>query len=205
MKYDGILFDFDGVLVDSEPVHHEAWNEVLGEFGLAIGWEVYRGFIGWSDRDMIRHLCEPTGGRVTFEQVWARYPAKQRGYRERMAGGPPCPDGIRRLLEELGAAYRMAVVSSSSRHEVEALLEAAGIRAHFETVVGSEDVRRHKPDPEPYLEAARRLGLDRPLVVEDSDPGAEAGRAAGFEVVRVASCDEVPGKLRALLRGTFIM
>ncbi len=79
-------------------------------------------------------------------------------------------------------------------------LVRAGIRHRFEILVcGSEEVERLKPAPDPYLLAARKLGVDRALVVEDSDAGEQSGRAAGFDVVRVRSASEVPSRVRAAL------
>jgi HAD superfamily hydrolase (TIGR01509 family) len=90
----------------------------------------------------------------------------------------------------------MAVVSSSSREEIEPLMDRAGILHYFDTVVGGGDVQKHKPHPEPYLLAASRIGVSRAVVLEDSDAGIASGRAAGFEVLRVAHPNEVPRVLR---------
>jgi beta-phosphoglucomutase len=88
------------------------------------------------------------------------------------------------------------VVSSSSREEIEPILERAGLRNYFETVVGGGDVKMQKPDPEPYLLAASRLGVSRAVVLEDSQAGMAAGRAAGFEVLQVRHPNDVPDVLR---------
>jgi sugar-phosphatase len=78
-------------------------------------------------------------------------------------------------------------------------LEAGGLRQYFQTVVGGENVKHHKPAPDPYLLAAERLGLRAPLVVEDSAAGIASGRAAGFEVLAVNSPSEVPDLVRRRL------
>ena len=116
-----------------------------------------------------------------------------------MAAAPPFDPALDGLLADLHALYKLAVVSSSAVSEIQPLLEAAGLRQHFDTVVGGDDVTRHKPAPEPYLLAASRLGAGAPLVVEDSEAGIASGRAAGFQVLPVRSPAEVPELLRRVV------
>lgn len=191
-RYEAILFDFDGVLLDSEPLHFSCWREVLLPLGIDLDWESYRDHcIGVADRDMVKFLAARARKPVTFEQVWELYPHKSRLYVERVAANPPFPEATRRLVPDLSRNYRLAVVSSSGRQEVEPLLVAGGLRPYFAIVVTGEDVERHKPSPEPYLTAARRLGIRRALVVEDSAPGEASGRAAGFDVLRIERADRL--------------
>src|SRR5207249_12259483 len=98
--------------------------------------------------------------------------------------------------------YGVAVVTSSGRLEVEPVLDRAGIRRHLGALVFGEDVQRHKLAPDPYLLAAARLGAVRPLVVEDSIAGVASARAAGFDVVQVASPSEVAPMVRWKLQGS---
>jgi beta-phosphoglucomutase len=199
LSFDAILFDFDGVLVDSEPVHFAAWNAVLARFGVRMDWDKdYQQFIGRSDREMLRHFGGLADPPISFEQIWELYPAKCVEFRQRMLADFPCAAETVHLLGEL-ASYPKAIVTSSSRSEVLPLLESAGLGHHFSTVIGSEDTILHKPDPAPYREAAQRLGAARPLVVEDSDAGETAGRAAGFEVVRVPEYCLMPELVRRRL------
>jgi beta-phosphoglucomutase len=117
-------------------------------------------------------------------------------------GQPPFDPSLREFLSTLDGRYTLAVVSSSSCSEIEPMLEAGGLRHYFRTVVGGENVKRHKPAPDPYLLAAERLSLRTPLVVEDSEAGLAAGRAAGFEVLAVKHPAEVPALVgRRLLFG----
>jgi len=129
---------------------------------------------------------------LDWQELWARYPEKKALFRERMSGAPPFAPGLPALFERLYGTYKLAVVSSSSCSEIEPLLIAGGLRQYLGTVVGGGDVKRQKPDPEPYLLAATRLGVDRAIVFEDSEAGIASGRAAGFEVVRVKHPTEVP-------------
>lgn len=195
--FDSILFDFDGVLIDSEPVHCACWAEVLAPLGAILTWPFYRDHcIGIDDRDMLRMMASQADPPVDWNLLWARYPAKQAVFRARMEKNPPFTDGLSALLAALGQRYALAVVSSSACSEIEPLLVAGGLRGHFETVVGGDSVQRHKPDPEPYLLAASRLGCKMPLVLEDSAAGIASGRTAGFEVLPIPSPADMPALLR---------
>ncbi len=191
-----IFFDFDGVLLDTEPVHCACWAEVLAPEGLNLTWEYYRDeCIGIDDRDMLRALGRQTDPPHDWESLWALYPAKKRLFQERMKA-PAFETSLTALLPDLHRRFRLAVVSSSSVVEIEPLLLAGGIREQFDTIVGGGDVARHKPAPDPYLLAAARLGVDRALVLEDSAAGIASGRAAGFEVIAVRTPAEVADLLR---------
>lgn len=195
--YDSILFDFDGVLLDSEPVHFQCWKQILEPLGVRLDWETYiEKCIGVSDYEMLVFLGSRADPPVPAERLWQEYPRKNALFVERISRRPPVPAETRKLLEELHLQLPLAVVSSSSQREVVTILETAGLRPFFRTVVCSEDVSRHKPDPEPYRIAAARLGVERPLVVEDSESGEKSGRAAGFDVVRVASAEETAARVR---------
>ena len=192
MRYDGILFDFDGVLVDSEPVHCACWAEVLAPAGITLEWETYRRHcIGVSDRAMLEFLAALAAQPVDVEGLWPRYADKKDLFRRRMAEGSGCSQETVDFMRSL-KGYLLAVVTSSGRQEVEPLLERAGIHALIGAAVYGEDVSRHKPAPDPYLLAASRLGVRSPLVVEDSDAGVASAQAAGFDVVRVNCPADVP-------------
>jgi beta-phosphoglucomutase len=198
--YDAILFDFDGVLVDSEPVHHAVWQEVLAPYDIKLSWDEYqRRCIGVSDKEMILELCAIAGRPDEFERLWNEYPRKRSILRERMIAAPPSFEDSIALVQSLAAGLPVAVVTSSARNEVEPVLECMGIRSCFSTCVFGEDVGRLKPDPEPYLLAASRLGVSRPLVIEDSGAGCASARAAGFEFVRVTAAAAMAREVRAHL------
>jgi len=199
-EFEAIFFDFDGVLLDTEPDHCACWAEVLRPFGIDLTWEYYRdNVIGIDDRDMLRLLARTADPPREWDELWALYPAKKQLFLMRMTQ-PPFEEQLKTLLPELERDYRLAVVSSSACVEIEPLLIAGGIRPHFGTIVGGESVTRHKPAPEPYLLAAERLGVSRALVIEDSAAGVASGRAAGFEVMQVKHPRDVPGSLRERLR-----
>lgn len=198
--YQAILFDFDGVLVDSEPIHYECWMEVLKPHGFHLDWDSYaRDWIGVSDRSMIQRFCEAATPPLDFEKVWGEYPRKTEIFRERMAERQVFHPETIRLLQALDE-YKLGVVSSSARTEVEPPLVRAGIRDRFGALVcGRELVTNLKPAPDPYRKAAELLGVTRALVIEDSDAGEESGRAAGFDVLRLAHPSRLADELSALL------
>jgi beta-phosphoglucomutase len=196
-----IFFDFDGVLLDTEPVHWACWSEMLATVGLELTWEYYRDHcIGIDDRDMLRTMAQAADPPRNWDDLWALYPAKKKLFQARMSA-PPFEEDLKAMLPALHRDYKVAVVSSSSASEIEPLLVGGGIRSHFDTIVGGSDVTRHKPAPEPYLLAAERLGVARALVLEDSAAGVASGRAAGFEVITVRHPSEVAGLLRDRLPG----
>ncbi len=200
-RYDAILFDFDGVLLDSEPLHAACWAEVLAPFGVHLTWEEYGArYVGMDDREMLRLIAAEHQPPLDWEALWAQYPAKKELFRRRMRN-PVFPAALPGLLERLHGEYKLAVVSSSARTEIEPPLEICNLRRFFGALVDGGAVERHKPAPEPYLLAARLLGARAPLVVEDSAPGIASGRAAGFDVLAVPSAAEMPERLRTCLSG----
>ncbi len=201
-RFDAILFDFDGVLIDSEPAHCACWAEVLAPLGIHLDWDFYSAHcLGIDDRAMLRMMATCAQPPRDWESLWERYPAKKELFRSRMMAAPPFPPEIRALLERLRPGYKMAIVSSSGRSEVEPLLEAGGLRQYFDALVCARDAQRLKPAPDPYLLAARQLEAHSPLVVEDSEAGIASGRAAGFEVLAVKNPGEVPDLLLQRLGG----
>ncbi len=199
MNYDAILFDFDGVLVDSEPIHYQCWSEILADFGLAIDWDTYAATcIGISDRVMLARMCEQCDRPLDVEDLYATYPRKRERFRALLEEALPFFEGASNFLASL-KAQRLAVVTSSGRDEVEPALRKAGLLSHFDTLVCAGDVQKLKPAPDPYLRAARLLNAERPLVVEDSDAGEESARAAGFDVVRVTRSGDVPDAVRVAI------
>ena len=194
-----IFFDFDGVLLDTEPVHYACWAEMLATAGVTLAWDYYRDHcIGIDDKDMLRAIAAQSVPPRDWESLWALYPGKKRLFQQRMAT-PPFEPALVEMLPAIHRDYCTAVVSSSSASEIEPLLVSGGIRQYFDTIVGGEMVTRHKPAPDPYLLAAERLGVGTALVLEDSAAGIASGRAAGFEVLPVKHPSEVVALLRQRL------
>ncbi|HXA64797.1 MAG TPA: HAD family hydrolase [Bryobacteraceae bacterium] len=202
MLYEAILFDFDGVLADSEPVHFECWQEILRRFDLDLDWKTYcEQGIGISDRKLLAFLSERANPPVDVELLIAEFPRKKDMFRARMLKRQPFSAEVFELLQEL-RGYRLAVVTSSGQTEVEPILERAGLRNYFQAIVYGGDVQQHKPAPDPYLLAVERLGVRSALAVEDSNAGEASARAAGLDVLRVGTASEMPAMLRRRLGWT---
>ncbi len=188
-RFEAILFDFDGVIVDSEPIHFDCWRQVLAPLRIDFSWEYYHAhFIGVSDRKMAEELSAMADPPVSSEVIYARYGDNTELYRERMRQQLPFAPGIVEFVKQL--SLPVGVVTSSRRSEVEPVLDAGGLLDSLSVTVYAEDVSRHKPDPEPYRKAGLHLGVNKALVVEDSQAGEASGLAAGFDVLRIPHPDE---------------
>jgi beta-phosphoglucomutase len=200
MTFDSVLFDFDGVLADTEPLHYSCWREILEPYGIQLDWGFYlKQCVGVSDRMMIEHLAAERVPPVPFDDLWVECETKRLMFSSRIMAAPPFLDETVRLIRDLSLRYKLAVVSSSGRSEVEPPIVKAGIRDCFGAMVCGREVAHLKPAPDPYLKAAELLGARAPLVVEDSDAGVASGRAAGFEVVRISTPDRLATEVMAHL------
>jgi HAD superfamily hydrolase (TIGR01509 family) len=196
-QFDAVLFDFDGVLADSEPLHYACWAEALAPLGVVLSWEFFRDrCVGLDDREMMRLIAAQSGPPRDWETLWARHPAKKELFSRRMLAAPPFAPGVGGLLQELRGAYKLAVVTSSARSEIEPALAAGDLLEYFDALVCGREAERLKPAPDPYLMAARLVGAKQPLVVEDSAYGIASGRAAGFDVLVIPSTDEMAALVR---------
>jgi HAD superfamily hydrolase (TIGR01509 family) len=183
MSFAAVLFDFDGILVDTEWAIYQAWLATFQAHGHDLPLDVYTRCIGsdfatWSPKT---HLEELSGLAFDWHDLDAK---RQEAIMADLAGEGIMP-GVIPLLEKLTAqGIRRAVVSSSSHHWVDGWLEKLVFARHFETVVCRGDAPQIKPAPDLYLEAAKRLGLKPKdcLVIEDSLNGMHAAKAAGMPV-----------------------
>jgi len=187
-SWQAILFDFDGVLADSEPVHWRCWQDVIGDHGYTVPWDDFRvNCVGVHERGTVEWLRNQRSPAVPFEDLWAEYPRKKQLFRQRMLGRDVIAPEVLDLLAQLHSDYLLAVVTSSNQLEVEPILRTSGILPLFRTAVYGGDVSNLKPAPDPYLLAAERLGTRNALVVEDSMAGIASGRAAGLDVLEIPS------------------
>jgi HAD superfamily hydrolase (TIGR01509 family) len=188
------IFDFDGVIANSEPLHFAALRDALGEDGLAIGEdEYYRLYLAYDDRGAIRRALEHHGLPSGTDRV-KRIAARKCEIFERILPTVPFFPGVPDLVRRLAAEMPVAIASGARREEIEAIVTAGGLRDAFRAIVGADDVSRGKPDPEPYLTAAARLrpwaeglGPEDCIAFEDSVPGILAARNAGMKVVAVTN------------------
>jgi HAD superfamily hydrolase (TIGR01509 family) len=200
--YEAVLFDFDGVLVDSEPLHFACWRDTLAPLGVHLDWKTYLAKCrGISDLNLLEALSALHEPPLDLNLLFEVYAQKKQRFCQLILEGEPIASEVRALLESLGN-YRLAVVTSNGRVEVEPVLTMAGVRHYFDEVVCREDAPRPKPAPDPYRKAAELLHATRVLVVEDSAVGIASGKAAGFDVVAVPSVQEMPALVRQALQAT---
>jgi beta-phosphoglucomutase len=197
-RWDAVLFDFDGVLADTEPIHYSCWRDILKPWNIDLNWDFYvRSCVGVSDRLMIERLAGERVPPVPFDELWPHYTRKQAMFRERLEQASPFFEDTLALIRELSDFYKLAVVSSSGRTEVVPPIERAGIGACFQAFVCGKEAQNLKPAPDPYLKAAALLEAKKPLVIEDSTAGVASATAAGFDVLRVSSAEAVAEEVRA--------
>jgi beta-phosphoglucomutase len=192
-----ILFDFDGVIVDSEPLHLRGFREVLAGEGIALSDdEYYAQLIGFDDRGAFAHVFDQhrrgldvaTARRLERSKATAIQGMIDRGDFDAMPG-------VDELVRELAKHYPLAICSGALRPEIERMLDGIGLRSFFPVIVSAEDVALGKPDPSGYLLAARLLGEHAGvkltpgdcLVIEDAPSVIRAVRAVGFSTLGVAS------------------
>ena len=178
-----LLFDMDGVLLDSNPVHAEAWVAYNRRFGVETTSEMLASMYGRHNGDLIRDFL---GAQLSDAEVTAHGAAKEALYREMME--PQLEQrlvpGLRRFLDR-HAGTPMGLASNAERPNLTMVLQQAHLLQYFPVVVDGNQVARPKPAPDIYLQAAELLGVDPAscVVFEDSYAGIAAGRAAGMDVV----------------------
>jgi len=181
---DAVVFDLDGVLVDTEPL----WAKVREELVVETGGRWHPGataeMMGMSSPEWSRYLHDDLGVPLPPDEISATV---VRHMLERLAAGVELLPGAERAVGELAARWPLGLASSANRPVIDAVLERTGLRRHFPVTVSSEEVARGKPAPDVYLEATRRLGADprRCAAIEDSTNGILAARAAGLHVIAV--------------------
>jgi beta-phosphoglucomutase len=187
------VFDFDGVIVDSEPLHFRSLRDALLREDVEISHEEYWDhLLAHDDRSSIRLAFERRGERPDPDRLARVERFKVERFAELIPEVPIFP-GAREVIGALAAELPLAIASGARHEEIEAILAGIGLRDAFAALVGAEDAARTKPDPAPYLEAARQLESRVPGLVpaecvafEDSVPGVMSALGAGMKVVGVA-------------------
>jgi HAD superfamily hydrolase (TIGR01509 family) len=189
---EAVVFDMDGVLIDSEHV----WDDVRERLARERGGRWHPG----AQRDMMG-MSSPEWSRYMHERIGLAEPPEEinrlvvERMLERYADGPPLLPGAVEAVERLGAVWPLAVASSSNRELIDAVLGATPLGRLFGLTVSSEEVARGKPAPDVYLEAARRLGVDATacVAIEDSHNGIAAAKAAGMRTLAIPNPRFPPG------------
>lgn len=195
---EAVIFDFDGVIADTEPLHFHAFRKVLEPLAISFTWKVYVDtYLGFDDRDAFRTAYRIHGRPLDDRRLSRLVEAKSRVFQELIRGGVPAYPGTIPMIGSLHASgIPMAICSGALRSDIDPILSGLGIARCFLHIVTAEDVRKSKPDPECYVIAIRRLSQSRPqaisaprncLAVEDTPAGIEAAKGAGLSVLAVTN------------------
>ncbi len=213
-----VIFDCDGILVDTEPLHYRAFQEVLVPLGLGHDFESYlEHFVGFDDRDAFIYAFRKAGLHLAPKTLDRLIEAKALALRDLIGQGVPSFPGVVELVKELlDKGVLMAVASGALRQEIDAFIASLGLNGAFAAVVAADEVKKSKPDPETYLLAIERLRqvqghrhLDpmNCIAIEDTRAGIRSAKSAGllviavtnsFSVAELTEADKVVGSLSEL-------
>jgi len=194
---EAVIFDFDGVIVDTEPVHWRAFREVLDPLGFDLSWEEYTGrYMGFDDRDAFREAFRLHGQELSPGRLAGLIAAKSRAFHAILREGFRALPGADPLIRSIHSrGIPLAISSGALRSDIDPILDRLGLADCFSRVVTAEEVERSKPDPASYRLAwsalkdrhSDRLSLpERTLAVEDTPAGIGSARGAGLSVLAVS-------------------
>jgi beta-phosphoglucomutase len=192
-----VIFDFDGVIADTEPLHFESLRRTLADIEIILTeQDYYANYLGFDDRgcilEALRINRRPISPSLIEESMAKKAAAYLTSIKDHLVIFP----GVKEFIEAAAATYPIAIASGALRPEIELVLEQIGIRKAFGHITSAEDVTCGKPNPEPFLQALAGLNRhqsraaispDSCLVIEDSLPGIRAAKAAGMKVLAVTN------------------
>ncbi|MCK4958556.1 MAG: HAD family phosphatase [Planctomycetes bacterium] len=187
MSDNGVIFDLDGVLIDSGEMHLLAWRDLADLHGYEMSDDVFIRTFGMQNYQIIPFLagCEMEAAAITEQSEW-----KEGRFRELAAGKLEILDGVEKLVRDLSDnGFKLAIGSSTTRSNIAFFLDEMPFAGCFDSYVVGDDVANGKPAPDTFLKAAEKLGLAAGdcVVVEDAVAGVESGKAAGMKVVAVTT------------------
>lgn len=189
-RFQAYLFDMDGTIANSLPLHFRAWKEALEPHGAVMPEDLFYAWGGIPVPRTVELLNEHLTLKMPVEVVTR---AREEAYHA-LLPGVTSHEAVESLIKQNFRKIPMAVVSGSSRASVEKTLRKLELWTYFDLIVGAEDCRKGKPDPEPFLTAARMLNVapELCLAFEDAEPGIQSARAAGMQVVRIPQRPDTP-------------
>ncbi|HEU4685302.1 MAG TPA: HAD family phosphatase [Nitrospira sp.] len=191
-----IIFDFDGIIANTEPLHYVALKQTLAEIGIGLTEsDYYAEYLGYDDRGCFIAALATNRRPVDDSTLSRLMERKAQAYLESVKEHLVIFPGIPEFVREAAASFPLAIASGALRHEIEYILEQIGLRKEFSHITSAEDVARGKPDPQPFLHALEGLRRARDpaltagscLVIEDSLPGIRGAKAAGMMVLAVSN------------------
>lgn len=194
-----ILFDFNGVIIDDEPIQMNAYKEILAKEGIALTEEDYYSCLGMDDKTFVAEAYRRAEKEPETNKVLEVTLAKTARWREMITDELPIFDGMVDFIKKMSNDFALGIVSMAKREEIAFVLERAGLSDCFSIIISAEDVTNCKPDPECYIKGFNALDSFRIrrehlpmvhkecLVIEDSPPGIAAGKKAGLKTLGVTN------------------
>lgn len=191
--------DFNGVIIDDEPIQMRAYQDVLKEDGIELTDTDYLSSLGMDDRTFVAAAFDRADKKVDSARIEEIVSTKSAKWKEMVSTELPLFDGIGDFIEKMSREFTLGIVSMARRHEIDFVLETSGLERHFSTIVSAEDTSRCKPDPECFRKGFRQLDAVRTarghlpithgecLVIEDSPPGVAGARSADLPTLGVAN------------------
>lgn len=189
-KYEAFLFDLNGTMINDMPYHIKAWHRILNELGADISLERAREESYGKNHELLERVFP---GRFSMEEKDKMSFEKEKQYQEEFASEMKLIDGLETFLKETRKAkIKMAIGSAAITFNIDFVLDGLHIRNYFDAIVSSDDVKKSKPDPETWLQCARKLNVvpGKCLVFEDVPKGVEAALNAGMKAVVITTMHE---------------
>ena len=193
-----VIFDFNGIIVDDEPIHFELFRRVLAEEGMDLTEDDYYGrYLGFDDRGAFTAAYRDHRRRLDEQQLARMIDRKAVYYQKMIQDKVKIFPGVQTLVATLARTFPVAVASGALRHEIETILSTAGLLKHFAVIISAEDVNQGKPEPEIFLKTLARLNAQLKngppiaaadcLVIEDSKEGIRGALRAGMKCLAVTN------------------
>jgi beta-phosphoglucomutase len=192
-----VIFDFDGIIVDTEPLHYKAFQEVLTPLGYGYSWPEYlHRYIGFDDRDAFREVFRTAGRRLGGKELQQLIDEKADAFQRAIAAGVEPYPGVVEMVRAIAGNLPLALCSGALPSDIHPILNQLGITGTFDVIVTAADVTASKPDPESYSQTVARLAATFPhlgiipancLAIEDTPAGISSAVGAGLRILAVTN------------------
>ncbi len=206
-----VIFDFNGIIVDDEPIHYKLFQRVLGEEGIILTEDAYYArYLGFDDRGAFIAGFRDNDRSLTDQKLSELIARKALYYQDAIRNHVVIFPGVKTLIYELAPSVPLAVASGALRHEIATILTTAGLLNYFQVIVSAEDVKQGKPEPEIFLRVLAKLNAGASpqiqpancIVIEDSKEGIRGARQAGMKCLAVTNSHpaELLGEANAVVK-----